>query len=88
MIISARIIYLKVSHTVDQVIHKFKQTDAQQRAFDIIKKKLIEKPILVYPNWNKLFKLYTNVSDIGLGIILIQDNDNRKEKVIAYEAKL
>ncbi len=43
---------------------------AQQKAFDIIKNKLITEPIKAYPDFNKLFKLYTDASDTGLGTVL------------------
>ncbi len=60
---------------------------AQQEAFDIIKNKLATEPIKAYPDFNKPFKLYTDASDIGLGAVLVQDDKEEKEKVIAYEAR-
>src|ERR1043165_4103213 len=39
---------------------EFEWTEAQQKAFEIIKEKLTEELILAYPNWNKTFKLYTD----------------------------
>ncbi len=60
---------------------------AQQEAFDIIKDKLATEPIRAYPNFNKPFKLYTDASDIGLGVILAQDDEEGKERIIAYEAR-
>ena len=44
-------------------------------------------PIRAHPDFNKPFKLYTNASDIGLGAVLAQDDEEGKERVIAYEAK-
>ncbi len=43
---------------------------AQQEAFDIIKNKLATEPIRAHPDFNKPFKLYTDVSDTGLGAVL------------------
>ncbi len=60
---------------------------AQQKAFDIIKNKLIIEPIRAHPDFNKPFKLYTDVSDIGLGAVLAQDDEKGKERVIAYKAR-
>ena len=59
----------------------------QQEAFDIIKNKLATEPIRAHSDFNKPFKLYTNASDISLGAILAQDDEEEKEKVIAYETK-
>ena len=50
--------------------NKFEWTEVQQKAFDIIKEKLTEEPILVHLDWDKPFKLYTDTSDIRLGAIL------------------
>src|SRR6266498_55840 len=60
---------------------------AQQEAFDIIKNKLATEPIRAHPNFNKSFKLYTDASDTGLGAVLAQDDEEGKERVIAYEAR-
>ena len=34
-----------------------------------------------------MFKLYTDASDVGLGAILMQKDDQGKDRVICYEAK-
>src|SRR6266496_2117886 len=60
---------------------------AQQEAFDIIKVKLATEPIRAHPDFNKSFKLYTDASDTGLGAVLAQDDEEGKERVIAYEAR-
>ncbi len=63
------------------------QKQAQQEAFDIIKNKLATEPIKAHPDFNKPFKLYTDTSDIGLGVVLAQNDKEGKERVIAYEAR-
>ncbi len=60
---------------------------AQQAAFDNLKEKLTSKPIRVHPNFDKLFKLYTDTSDMGLGAVLTQDDEEGKERVISYDAR-
>src|ERR1044072_6673724 len=66
---------------------EFEWMEAQQKAFEIIKKKLMEEPILAHPDWNKPFNLYTDASDTELGAILTQEDENEKGRVIAYEAR-
>jgi len=45
------------------------------------------------PNRNLLIssksncKLYTDASDTGLGVVLVQDNEEGKERIITYEAR-
>nr|GEY79645.1 reverse transcriptase domain-containing protein [Tanacetum cinerariifolium] len=41
-------------------------------AFDILKKKLIEAPILVVPDWNLPFELMCDASDFAIGAVLGQ----------------
>ena len=43
---------------------------AQQEAFNVIKNKLATKPIRAHPDFNKSFKLYTDVLNIGLEAVL------------------
>jgi len=59
----------------------------QQEAFDIIKNKLATEPIRAHSDFNKPFKLYTDASDTGLGAVLAQDDEEGKERIIAYEAR-
>ncbi len=43
--------------------------------------------ILTYPDFDKMFKLYTDALDIRLEVVLIQKDDQEKDRVICYEAK-
>ena|SRR6266498_599078 len=61
--------------------------NAQQVVFDTLKDKLTSIPIRTYPNFDKLFKLYTDASDLGLGAVLVQENEQRRERVIVYDAR-
>jgi hypothetical protein len=61
--------------------------EKQEAAFELLKEKLITAPILIYPNFEREFILYTDASNIALGAILHQKGDDGKEHVIAYENK-
>ena len=65
----------------------FEWTNKQQNAFDYLKKRLMEAPILQYPDFSKSFLIYTDASGTGLGAVLSQLNDERKECVIAYASR-
>jgi hypothetical protein len=66
---------------------KFKWGEKQQEAFEILKQKLMEEPILGYPDYEKSFILFTDASGTGLGAILSQKDEEGKEIVIAYASK-
>ena len=61
--------------------------EEQQKAFELLKQKLIEAPILTHPNFDKLFLIYTDASGIGLGAILSQKDDQNRERVIRYASR-
>jgi len=65
----------------------FEWTNKQQNAFDYLKKRLMEAPILQYPNFSKPFLIYTDASGTGLGAVLSQLNDDEKECVITYASR-
>ena len=58
-----------------------------ETAFQTLKTKLVEPPILAYPSFEKPFILTTDASDHALGYILSQKDDNGIERVIAYAGR-
>ena len=59
---------------------------AQQEAFDEIKKRLTNAPVLACPDWTRTFTLQTDASTEGLGAVLTQE-DEEGEHVIAYASR-
>jgi len=55
-----------------------------QEAFNTLKEKNSEFPIMRKPNFNKVFILHTNLSALGIGAILGQFDEEGKEYVITY----
>jgi hypothetical protein len=51
----------------------FMWTDTQGHAFDTLKTTLVSAPVLALSNFSKEFQLETDVSDLGVGAILMQE---------------
>ena len=60
--------------------------EEEQQAFENLKTKLMNPPILSYPRFDCQFILFTDASDEALGAVLSQVQDG-EEKVIAYGSK-
>ena len=69
-------------------VQEFQWTERCQEAFELLKAKLTEAPILSYPSHSEedLFILDTDASDVGVGAVLSQVQ-NGEEKVISYASK-
>src|SRR5438876_1542458 len=50
--------------------------EKQEKAFNLLKERLITTPILVYPDFTKEFILYTDASKIALGAVLHQKGND------------
>ena len=72
-------------HALTQKNTTFDWIDDCQQAFTTLKAKLVQPPVLKYPQFHSSasqFLVYTNASDFGLGAVLEQDNH-----VIAYASR-
>ena len=58
-----------------------------QEAFEALKEYCCTTPVLAYADYKKLFRLHTDASDLGLGAVLYQQDENGKNKVIAYASR-
>ena len=79
--------FAKIANPLNKLLQKntkFVWTDQAQIAFDSLKQSLITAPMLYYPDLNNGFCLTTDASDISLGYILSQKDDDNKDRVVAY----
>ena len=65
---------------------KFVWQPEQQEAFDLLKRKLTEAPVLACPDFSQTFTLQTDASDVGIGAVLTQEIEGH-ERVIAYASR-
>ena len=57
--------------------NRVKWGDAQEKAYQIIKTLLVSEPILHLPNPKKANYLRTDTSDYGVGVVLMQEQDDK-----------
>ena len=57
-----------------------------QEAFEKLKQKMTESPVLAYADYTKPFWVYTDASERGLGAVLAQEQD-QKEPAIAFASR-
>jgi hypothetical protein len=74
-------------HSLVKKDQGFVWQEAQQAAFDWLKQKLIEPPIITFPDFRLGFILQTDASSQALGAILNQKDSDGREHVIAYASR-
>ncbi|GJR16607.1 putative reverse transcriptase domain-containing protein [Tanacetum coccineum] len=77
--------FSKIAKSLTKLTQKNKKYiwgENQESAFQLLKQKLCEAPILTLPEGNDNFVVYCDASHQGLGAVLIQ-----REKVIAYASR-
>ena len=67
---------------------RFNWTDECQAAFDRIKKIIADDAMLIHPDITKGFRLVTDASNVGLGAILVQLDEQGRERTICYAGRV
>ncbi|GJY00429.1 reverse transcriptase domain-containing protein [Tanacetum coccineum] len=78
-------VFSKIAKPLTELTQKNKKyilDEDQESAFQLLKQKLCEAPILALPEGNNYFVIYCHASHQGLGAVLMQ-----REKVIAYASR-
>lgn len=74
-------------HPLTEKGRRFQWSESCQRAFDQLKMGLTTAPVLAYPDPNKPFILDTDASDVGIGAVLSQQEEEGLERVVAYASR-
>ena len=65
----------------------FKWTAECQKALDEMKEIVSQEVMLMYPDFNKPFNIYTDASDIQLGAVITQKDSNNNNRLIAFYSR-
>lgn len=76
----------KCLHTLKEKGADFKWTSDCQSAFDTLKLRLTNAPILGHPDFDHRFILDTDASNVSIGAVLSQNIDGT-ERVVAYASR-
>ena len=60
---------------------------AQENSFMKLKFALTHAPVLVFPDYTKPFIIYTDASGTGLGAVVMQQDEEGKNRAIAYASR-
>ena len=74
-------------HVLTRKGASYEWTVSCQQAFEELKKRLCEAPILAYPSFNKDFTLETDASIRGIGAVLSQPQEDGKLHPVAFASR-
>ena len=80
--------YANISRPLTNLLKKetpFKWNEETQKAFDLLKEKLCTAPVLIFPDLEKEFTLYTDSSGYAIGCCLCQGPEGKENTVIFHE---
>eukprot|EP00253_Pinus_taeda_P025527 PITA_25527 len=67
-------IFTPMLDTIKKMNQPFHWTEAAENSFQILKKKITERPILRLPDFNKLFQVRCDASGMAIGAVLSQED--------------
>jgi hypothetical protein len=82
--------YAQIVAPLERLLHKdikYEWTMECQQAFDTLKEKLVTAPILIFPDWSKLFHVHVDASSIALGIILAQPGEGNIDHLVYFSSQ-
>ncbi len=74
--------------TLTRKIDTFLWTMECQNAWELIKPKYIETPILISLNWKVEFHVHTNASLLAVGTMLFHNLIGKSDQLVVYASRL
>ena len=66
---------------------KYEWNEECQKILDILNGRMVTMPILVFPDWKKIFHVHVDASSIALGIILVQPGEGGIDHPITFASR-
>ena len=66
---------------------RFFWDDECQKSFELLKEKMVSVPILIFPDWAKVFHVHVDASGIALGAVLTQPRDGDIDHPVAFTSR-
>ena len=82
--------YAIITAPLTRLLHKdvpWTWGEEEQRAFELVKEKLVQAPVLAMPNFEKPFVLQTDACEYGISAILSQEDSEEDLRPIAYKSR-
>ena len=61
--------------------------DESQKSFELLKEKMVTAPILIFPDWSKVFHVHVDASGIVLGVVLAQPGEGDIDHLVAFSSR-
>ena len=78
--------YSDMTYPLEELLreYEFEWIDECNISFDTLKRKLVEAPILRFPNWSIKFHVHIDALGLAIGTILAQPEDDGMDYPIVY----
>ena len=61
--------------------------DECQQSFELLKEKMVSAPILIFPDWEKVFHVHVDASSIALEVVLTQLGEGDIDHPVAFASR-
>ena len=81
---------LDMTYPLEELLREYQEfnwIDECNISFETLKRKLVEAPILRFPNWSIKFHVHINASSLAIGAILTQPGDDGMDYPIVYSRR-
>ena len=79
-----------MTYPLQEILKEYQEyewTEECDASFDSLMKKLVEAPILRFPNWSIKFHVHIDALGLAIGAILTQPGDNGMDYPIIYSSR-